>query len=121
VSSSRLPIGAEEMMASEPQHLDERFASRQRRRLAAARVRRRRLMVIDLAIGAALALFGLIVAPGLAILALAGLIALAACGLWAGAERLLARREQPLRLRRRRGIAAAEAVRGELDPGAGRR
>jgi len=121
VSSNRLPIGAEEITASEQQHLDATFASRQRRREAAARVRRRRLAVIDLAIGASLALFGLIVAPGLAILALAGLIALFACGAWAGAEWLLARRERPLRLRGRRSVAAGENVRGELDPGAGRR
>jgi hypothetical protein len=111
---------AEEMTASEVHQLDARFASRQRRREAAARVRRRRLAVIDLAIGATLALFGLIVAPGLAILALAALIALLACALWAGAERLLARREM-LRSEGRHGVSAGESVRGELERGTGRR
>jgi hypothetical protein len=64
----------------------------QRRRSEAARVRRKRLLAADICIGAALALFGLIAAPGLAILALAALLALALCGLWIAIEKLHARR-----------------------------
>jgi Flp pilus assembly protein TadB len=73
-----------------------------RRRANAARVRRRRLLAADLGIGAALALIGLIAAPGLAILALAGLLALALCGLWLSVESLRARRARGTRHHRRR-------------------
>ncbi len=102
MSSSRLPLGTEELPASEQQHYDARLASLRQRRDAAARLRRRRLVAIDLVVAATLALFGLIVAPGLAILALAALVALAACGAWAGIERVLSRRVQHLRRPRAR-------------------
>lgn len=77
-------------------------AALQRRRAAAVRIRRRRLLAADLGIGAALALFGLIAAPGLAVLALAAVLTLAACGTWLITERLLARRAGAARPRRRR-------------------
>ena len=93
MSSSRLPLGSEQLPASEQQHYDARLTSLRQRREAAARLRRRRLVAIDLGIAAALALFGLIVAPGLAILALAALIALAGCGAWVVIERVLSRRQ----------------------------
>ena len=106
--SSQLPLSASELPASEQQLYDDRVASLRMRRAAASRVRRRRLLVLDVAIGAALALFGLIVAPGLAILALAGFLALGACVGWAAFERLRARRREtgssaPARARGRGG------------------
>jgi hypothetical protein len=87
-------------------------ASLQRRRAAAVRIRRRRLLAADVGIGAALALFGGLAAPGLAVLALAALLTLAACGAWLIAERLLARRARaarPRRRRRRRPFRGGEA------------
>ncbi len=63
-----------------------------RRRRGAVRVRRRRLLAADLAIGAALALIGLLLAPGLAILALAAILALCACAAWSLGELVRARR-----------------------------
>ena len=96
------PLSAHELPASEQKLYEERDAALRRRRLAATRVRRRRLLAIDLGVAAALALFGLIVAPGLAILALFALIVLVACALWIVAERLRARRSPLLRRRRRR-------------------
>jgi Flp pilus assembly protein TadB len=69
-----------------------RAAALRRRRIAAARVRRRRLLVGDLGIAAALVVFGLIVAPGLAIIAIGALIVLAACVVWIVLERRHARR-----------------------------
>jgi hypothetical protein len=103
--SRQLPLDAEELPDSEQRLYDARAASLQRRRVAASRVRRRRLLAADLAVGAALALFGLIVAPGLAILALAGLAVLALCGIWMAGERLLRRRARRARLARRPGRA----------------
>ena len=105
--SSQLPLSRSELPASEQQLYDDRVASLRMRRAAASRVRRRRLLVLDVAIGAALALFGLIVAPGLAILALAGFIALGLCVAWAAFERARARRGEtgraPVTVRRRGG------------------
>lgn len=92
--SSQLPLRADELPASEQQLYDDRVASLRLRRAAASRVRRRRLLLLDVAIGAGLALFGLIAAPGLAILALAGFAALAVCVGWAAFERLRARRRE---------------------------
>jgi hypothetical protein len=51
------------------------------RREAAARTRRRRLLVGDLLLGLGLCLVGLIVAPGLAVIAIAASLVLLACGL----------------------------------------
>jgi Flp pilus assembly protein TadB len=53
-----------------------------RRRREAARVRRRQLLLIDVAIGAALALIALIVGPGLAMVALWALAILAGIAIW---------------------------------------
>ena len=100
--SGRAPLSAGELPASEQYLYDSRTVSLQRRRVAASRVRRRRLLAIDLGIGVALAVAGLILAPGLAILALAALIVLLAVAAWAGGERLLARQR---RLRRRQRAA----------------
>ena len=84
----------------------ERSAAVRRRRLDSQRVRRRRLLVADLGIGAVLGLLCLILAPGLAIAALAALVLLAGCGLAAVAG--LVRR------RRARGpLAAAYPSEGE--------
>jgi len=90
--SSHAPLSASELPASEQQFYDERAAMLRRRRAEAARVRRRRLVVLDLGIGGALAIFGLIAAPGLAILALAAFLALGACAAWVLGERIRARR-----------------------------
>ncbi len=79
-------------------------AAVRRRRLDSQRVRRRRLLVADLGIGAALGLLCLILTPGLAIAALVALVGLAGYGL-ATAARLLRRR-------RARGSSAAGPVQG---------
>jgi Flp pilus assembly protein TadB len=51
-----------------------------RRRAYAARARRRRLLVVDLALGLAVALVAVLVGPGLAIVALGALVVLGVCG-----------------------------------------
>ncbi len=56
-----------------------RSGSVQHRRAAAARARRKRLLLIDLALGLALALAAIVIAPGLAIVAILALIGLLAC------------------------------------------
>lgn len=58
-----------------------------RRRQQAAHTRRRRLLRIDLAAALLLALFVLVLVPGLAISALIALALLAACGVWAALAR----------------------------------
>ncbi len=63
-----------------PLHDFDTRAAVQRRRLNSQRVRRRRLLVADLGIGAALGLLCLLLTPGLAIAALVALIALAVYG-----------------------------------------
>lgn len=63
-----------------------------RRRLVSQRVRRRRLLVADLGIGAALGLLCLLVTPGLAIAALVALLALGAYAVFVAAGVLRARR-----------------------------
>ncbi len=70
-----------------------------RRRLDSQRVRRRRLLVADLGIGAALGLLCLILTPGLAIAVLVALIALAAMGIagLAGVVRRRRARRRPSR------------------------
>ncbi len=90
--SGRAPLEVGELSRSEQELYDERAASRRARRVAAMRMRRRRLLVIDLSIAALLALFGLIVAPGLAILALFALLVLVGCAGWVVTERWRARR-----------------------------
>jgi hypothetical protein len=75
-----------------------------RRRVHSARVRRRRLLVADLGIGTALGLLALVLAPGLAIAALAALFVLAGCGVAAARQRHSQRRlrvRYPRRARRR--------------------
>jgi len=67
------PIDTAELPLAE---LDPRPGVR-RRRIQSQRVRRRRLLVADLGIGAALGLLCLILTPGLAIAALVAFIALA--------------------------------------------
>lgn len=54
---------------------------RRRRQEAAARIRRRRLLVGDVLLGLALCLTGLMIAPGLAVIAIAAPVVLLACGL----------------------------------------
>jgi hypothetical protein len=100
--SHQAPIDTGEMPASEQELYDARASSLRARRVAAARVRRRRLLVVDLGVGLGLALFGFIAAPGLAILAIAALATLAACASWIGVERLLERRSRLGRRSRRR-------------------
>lgn len=51
-----------------------------RRRAAAAHARRRRLRLIDVGLGLALALLAILLAPGLAIVALLAVVGLLACG-----------------------------------------
>ncbi len=75
------------------------------RRVRSARVRRRRLLLADVGIGIALGGLALILAPGLAIAALAALLVLGGCGLAALRERRSRRRlriRHPRRSRRRR-------------------
>ncbi len=71
-------MSARPVAGSRSEGIDEQATARgaalARRRAAAARVRRRRLLVADLAIAATLALVGLILAPGLAVLALCALL-----------------------------------------------
>jgi hypothetical protein len=67
------------------------------RRLVSSRVRRRRLLLADIALGAALGLIGLAIAPGLAIAALGALIVLAGCGAALAAETLRRRRRDRAR------------------------
>jgi hypothetical protein len=100
--SRQAPLDAVELPSSEQELYDARTASLRARRMAAARVRRRRMLVVDFGVGAVLALFGLIAAPGLAILAIAALAVLAACAIWIGTERLLERRARRGRHARRR-------------------
>jgi hypothetical protein len=80
------------------------------RRLDSARARRKRLLLVDAAIGAALGLLGLILAPGLAIGVLVALVLLAGCALAVAVERLRARR----RTRVPRAQAVDPAARGAL-------
>ncbi len=72
-----------------------RPGSVQRRRAAAAHARRRRLLAIDLALGFALALVVLVLAAGLAIVALLALGGLLACAASIAFGRL--RRRRPAR------------------------
>jgi low temperature requirement protein LtrA len=90
--------------ASEQQLYDDRALLLQQRRVAALRARRRRLLAIDLGIAAGLALLGLVVAPGLAVLALFAFLVLLACAAWVLIERVRGRRTTatPTRGRRRR-------------------
>jgi heme A synthase len=76
-------------------------AAVRRRRLDSQRVRRRRLLLADLGIGAALGLLCLILTPGLAIAALVALVVLAGMGLAAAAALLRARRARRPGARRR--------------------
>lgn len=62
---ARAPLGTHELV--------------HRRRAAAAHARRQRLRLIDLALGLALALLAILLAPGLAIVALLALVGLLAC------------------------------------------
>jgi hypothetical protein len=106
-----IPIG-EPAHAAEPREFDDGPTTAVRmRREHSARVRRRRLLVADVAVGAALALFGIILAPGLAIVALGAVIVLCGCAAWAAGEHLRRRR------RRRRGGRRARRRPGpKLDP-----
>jgi hypothetical protein len=103
--SSRVPLDAARLPPAEQQLYDDRDVRVRRRRASASRARRRRLLLLDAAIGAGLALFGLIVAPGLAVLALAALAVLGACGVSALAGRFRGRTAPRLGRRRRRGPA----------------
>jgi hypothetical protein len=68
-----------------------------RRRVAAAEARRRRLLLIDLALGVMLALLAIVIAPGLAIVALVAVVVMLGYGLtlifgWARRRRAVRRR-----------------------------
>lgn len=63
-----------------------------RRRAHAARARRRRLLAVDAAIAVAIALIALVLAPGVAIVAIVALLVLAVCGAWVLGERVRRRR-----------------------------
>lgn len=76
-----------------------------KRRAEALRVRRRRLLAWDLAVGLLLALITIVASPGLAIVVLVALIALAGCGLSAMVGSVRRRREQQ-RARPRRAQAS---------------
>jgi hypothetical protein len=115
------PYETGELPSSEQQLYEARSASLRARRVAASRVRRRRLLVVDLGVGALLALFGLVVAPGLAILAIAALLVLAGCASWIGAERLRERRARDGRRWRRRLALRASARRPAAQRAAVRR
>ncbi len=67
--------------------------SRRRARRAQAR-RERTLLRADVAAGSVVAIIGLIVAPGLAIVAIVALAVLAVCGVWLLIERRRARRSE---------------------------
>jgi hypothetical protein len=77
-----------------------RPGSVQRRRALAARARRRRMLAIDLAIGLALALVAIVLAPGLAIVALLALVGLLACAASLAYGRLRGRKAGRRRPRR---------------------
>jgi hypothetical protein len=63
-----------------------------RRRAHAARARRRRLLLVDLAVGLVIALAAVLVGPGLAIVAIGALPVLGVCGASLLYERLARRR-----------------------------
>ncbi len=65
-----------------------------RRRVVAAEFRRRRLRLIDLALGLVLALVAIVLAPGLAIVALLALVGLLACGASLAYRRFSRRRDR---------------------------
>jgi Flp pilus assembly protein TadB len=65
-----------------------------RRREAAARVRVRRLLVADVGSGLAVALVGLLLAPGLAVSALGAILVVVGCAGWIALERRSRRREE---------------------------
>jgi len=83
------------------------FPAARRRRAAAARARRKRLLRIDIALALLLALATLVLAPGLAMVALIALGVLVLCALSLVVERLRARRT----LRRAASRDAAGAAR----------
>lgn len=93
----RGPLGREALAAAEiaaPAPAAHAWTSRSihRRRADAARARRRRLLAIDAAIAVIIALLAIVLAPGVAIVALVALLVLAACGAWVLGERLRRRR-----------------------------
>jgi len=90
--SHQLPLEHGSPVPSEGLPYDLRTGALRRRRVEAARVRRRRMLLADIAAGALLALAGIVLAPGLAILALAALLALGGCCAWVLGERVHARR-----------------------------
>lgn len=94
--SRELPFDARPLSAGDRAY-DPRAGVLRRRRAQAARVRRRRLVAADIAAGVVLALAGIVIAPGLAILAIAALLTLCGCGVWVLAGRLRGAR------RRKRG------------------
>ncbi len=103
--SHQLPLETDSPAPREQAWIDPRTGALRRRRAEAVRMRRRRLMLADLAAGALLAIVGIIVAPGLAILALAAALTLAGCGVWVLTERYRARRSRRARRRSQRGRA----------------
>jgi Flp pilus assembly protein TadB len=64
----------------------------ERRRQAAARVRRRRLLFADMTLGLAIAVIALVIAPGLAIVAILALVVLLGCAGSLLLDRVRARR-----------------------------
>jgi Flp pilus assembly protein TadB len=84
------PIGEQQQPIADPRF--EVAPDLRRRREVAAQVRKRRLLLADVGLGAALALIGLLLAPGLAIVAFGALVVLAGCAGWVATERLARRR-----------------------------
>jgi hypothetical protein len=84
------PVEQRSLLGADVEPDEFRAAALRRRRVAAARVRRRRLMLGDLAVAVTVALLALVLAPGLAIVALGAVLVLGACGAWLAGARLRA-------------------------------
>jgi hypothetical protein len=112
--SSRTPRHPGPGSAERPAGVHPPAPATRRRRVAAVRARRRRLLRIDIAFALLLALATVVLAPGLAMVALIALIALALCGVSLAVERLRAR--GALRRAARDGAAGVGPARrqGEL-------
>jgi predicted lipid-binding transport protein (Tim44 family) len=92
--------------------------SLQSRRAAAARVRRRRLLVGDLLLGLLLGLIGFVLAPGLAVLAIGALVVLLACGVWGALHARKNRLRRKARTSMSQDTEALPSSHGDLHTGA---
>jgi hypothetical protein len=82
------PVEQRRLLGADVEPDEFRAAALRRRRIVAARVRRRRLMLGDLAVAVTVAVLAVILAPGLAIVALGAVLVLGACGAWLAGARL---------------------------------